>query len=238
MLRWLYPETCQLCGLRTAGGTLCEACRAALPRIPRPICLYCGAPTAHDVSEPDRCPACSARPHRLAFIRSALSFSTETMQLVHDLKYHGANHLAPSLAPLLAELWEQTPQLRAADDWVLVPVPITPEKLHLRGYNQAAELARALARLRGGMPLLQPLLRRDTGITSQTRLTAAMREKNAMRAYVAQPAYASRHRRLPQRVLLIDDVHTTGATLLACATALKRCDAELTVGALTLLRME
>lgn len=238
MLHWLYPETCQLCGAPTGGGTLCAACRDALPRIPRPICLYCGAPTAHDVAVPDRCPSCAERPHRLAFIRSALAFSSESMQLVHDLKYHRANHLAPALAPVLNELWEQTPQLRAHDDWVLVPIPVTDTKLHLRGYNQAEELARALAGLRGRLRLLQPLSRRDTGIPSQTRLSAALREKNAHRAYTALPAYAAHRRALPPRLLLIDDVHTTGATLRACAAALKRCDNNVTVAALTLMRMD
>lgn len=237
MLRWLYPETCQLCGLPTGGGTLCHTCRAALPRIPRPICLYCGAPTGSEVHEPDRCPACSSRPHRLAFIRSALTYSAEAMQLVHDLKYHRANHLAPALAPLLLELWEQTPQLRGAE-WTLVPIPITSAKWQDRGFNQAEELARALSRLRGGLPLLQPLLRRETGIPSQTRLSAALREKNAHRAYAALPAYLSGRLPLPPRLLLIDDVHTTGATLRACAAALKRCDRKVTVAAMTLMRME
>lgn len=237
MLHWLYPDTCQLCGLPTGGGTLCKACRDALPRVPRPICLYCGAPTGSNVSEPDRCPACASRPHRLAFIRSALTFSAASMQLVHDLKYHGANHLAPALAPLLDELWEQTPQLRGAE-WTLVPIPITTKKLHERGFNQAEELARALSRLRGGLPLLQPLSRRETGIPSQTRLSAGLREKNAHRAYAALPAYLSGRRSLPSHLLLIDDVHTTGATLRACAAALKRCNRTVTVAAMTLLRME
>lgn len=238
MLSWMYPDTCQLCGMPTEGGTLCRACRDGLPRVPRPICLYCGAPTDGNATEPDRCPACAVRPHHMAFIRSAATFSPALMTLVHDLKYHGANHLAPALAPLLAELWENTPQLRAFEDWVLVPVPITRSKLYTRGYNQAEELACALSRLRGGLPLLHPLFRRETGIASQTRLTAAMREKNAMRAYSLRARYAKRRRALPPRLLLIDDVYTTGSTLRACAWALKRCDRRVTIAALTLMRME
>lgn len=238
MLHWLYPETCQLCSGPTGGGTLCAACRDALPRIPRPICLYCGAPTSGEATEPDSCPACAHHLQHLSFIRSALAYSMECMTLVHDLKYHKANHLATALAPVLSELWDRTPQLRAHDDWVLVPIPVTPQKLHERGFNQAEELARALARQRGGLRLLRPLRRRDTGIPSQTRLSAALREKNARRAYTALPAYAAHRRTLPPRLLLIDDVHTTGATLRACAAALKRCDNHVTIAAMTLMRMD
>lgn len=238
MLRWLYPEVCHRCGEATSGGSLCAACLAALPRVPRPICLFCGAPTAGGEAEPDRCPSCAGKPRKLAFIRSALCYSPELMELVHDLKYHGAVHLAPALAPTMAELWEQTPPLRAHDDWVLAPVPLTPRKERERGYNQAEELADALARLRGGSPLLHALERRETDIPSQTRLSALLRERNARRAYHPLPAYAEGKLPLPPRILLVDDVHTTGATLRACAAALKRCDKRVTVAALTLLRMD
>lgn len=237
MLRWLYPETCQLCGEQTSGLTLCDACRAALPRVPRPICLYCGAPVGNaERDNPFTCPSCEKRHRMLAFMRSALGYSDTALSLVHDLKYHNASHLAPALAPVLAEMWEEHALLREYDDWVLVPVPIQADKLYDRGYNQAEELALALARLKG-LRVLQPLRRVDTGIRSQTRLTATLREYNARRAYSALPAYAAGHRSLPPRLLLVDDVLTTGATLRACAAALARCRRDARIGALSLMRM-
>lgn len=236
MLHWLFPQTCTLCGEPTEGPTLCEACLAALPRVPTPICLSCGSPTGGTAESADCCPACARHHRKLAFARSVLIYSPEAMQLVHAIKYRRANHLAPALAPLLEELWEETPLLRQHSDWVLVPVPIRYERLWQRGYNQAEELALALAERRK-LPLLHALERRRTDSASQTRLSAALRERNARRAYHPLPSYAGGKRELPPHLLLIDDVYTTGATLRACAAALKSCRKDAVVGALTLLRM-
>lgn len=238
MLSWLYPETCRLCGEPTdTGTTLCARCLGALPRMPLPLCLYCGSAVHGEAADPYTCDACRDYPRRFDFARSALSDSAEAMQLVHDVKYHRANHLAPALAPLLEELWAETPALREHEDWVLVPVPIEAGKLQQRGYNQAEELARALA-ARKGLRVLQALRRRSTGISSQTRLSAELRERNAQKAYSAGRLFAAGLRTLPQHLLLVDDVYTTGATLRACAAALRRCRPGLTIGALTLLRMD
>lgn len=238
MLRWIFPEICHRCGEPTEGASLCEHCLAGLPRVPRPLCLYCGAPVSTEEAREDAfsCPACEKRHRKLAFMRSALGYSPEALELVHDLKYHRANHLAPALARLLDELWAQHAVLREWADWVLVPVPMQHGKLMERGYNQAEELACALAALRG-LRVLQPLRRIETGVRSQTRLSATLREYNARRAYTALPAYAEGRLALPAHVLLIDDVQTTGATLRACATALKRCRKNAVIGALSLLRM-
>lgn len=237
MLHWIYPEVCHRCGEATEGGSLCRACLAALPRVPRPICLHCGSPTDGGEEQADSCPFCEGKPRHLSLIRSALCYSESAIELVHELKYGGALHLAPALAPLLEELTRETPALKAHDDWAVVPIPIQGSKLRQRGFNQAEELARALAARCRGFRLLQALERRDTGTPSQTRLAAAGREHNARLAYHALPAYATGQCPLPPRLLLVDDVLTTGATLRACAAALKRCDRRVTVAAVTLLRM-
>ena len=236
MLRWLFPETCQLCGAEGRGSTLCPDCRAALARVPRPICLRCGAPVYGTAALADVCDACRDHAPDYAFARAALNYSEEAMSLIHDLKYHGQNHLARALAPLLAELWEQHPPLRQQRDWVLIPVPVTRKRLHERGYNQAEELARALGRLLH-LPLMQALERCDTGIASQTRLNAARRERNARAAYRPLAAYASGKRRLPAHLLLIDDITTTGATARACCRALHRLRPDALIGSLALMRM-
>lgn len=236
MLHWLFPGICRLCGA-TCSVSLCERCLAALPRVPRPLCLYCGAPVAGEQTDPYHCASCARAARPFAFARSAMAETEQSMSLIHDLKYHHDLHLAVSLAPLLAELWDTTPQLRERQDWTLIPVPITHTRLMQRGYNQAYELARALSRLRGGLPLLEPLEHRDTGVLSQTRLNAARRRRNARQAYHALPAYTRPHATpLPPHLLLVDDVYTTGSTARACAAALTALPGVETVGVLTLLR--
>ena len=236
MLSWLFPSTCELCG-ETADDTLCPACRDALPRIPTPICLHCGAPTAGQQTDPDRCENCNGQKRPFTQARQALRQTDETMKLVYQLKYHHALHLARPLAIVLNELWEATPHLLAHNDWVLVPVPVTQEKLYTRGFNQAEALAHHLAKLRG-LRCLNLLERLDTGIASQTRLTATARKLNAMRAYRwASPGLLHRRSSYPAHLVLVDDVFTTGATARACATQLKKLTGVKEVVALSLVRI-
>lgn len=237
MLHWIYPETCLLCG-EPCTGTLCESCRSGLQRVPRPICLYCGAPVTGAQETPYRCAECAALPRPFDFARASLCVSENALRLIHDLKYHGALYLARALAPLLAELWQETPQLRAHRDWALIPVPITAAKLRKRGYNQAAELARELAPLVGSPAVIEALERHETGIVSQTRLSKEQRRTNARMAYHTRAAYAAGKRTLPPHLLLVDDVFTTGSTARACAAALKKLRGVQTVGVLTLLHVD
>lgn len=236
LLHWLFPNICQQCGAES-DATLCPRCLAALERVPRPICLYCGSAVAGDMEDPYHCPACSGRTRAYDIARSALAMTPENLRLIHDLKYHGANHLARAMAPLLVEVWRETPAIAALDDWVLVPVPITYKRLKNRRYNQAEELAHELSRLTGSR-VVKLLERRDTGVISQTRLTAAARQGNARRAYHARAVYASGRKKAPKHLLLVDDVYTTGATARACAEEMKKLCGVEKVAVLTLLRVD
>lgn len=236
LFHWLFPDTCQLCGAE-GDSTLCPHCLAALERVPKPICLYCGSAVAGDNEDPYRCPACSVFSRSYDLARSALAMSDNALRLIHDLKYHSANHLARAMAPLLAEVWRETPALTQHDDWVLVPVPITYRRLQKRRYNQAEELAYELSELTGSR-VAELLERRDTGVLSQTRLTALARQGNARRAYHARRVYAEGRKKAPAHLLLVDDVYTTGATARACAAALKELDGVEKVAVLTLMRVD
>lgn len=236
MLNWLYPITCRLCG-EASEHTLCEACLAQLPRVPRPICLYCGAPVSGEQADAYHCAACKSKPRPFDLARSALLTDDATMPLIHELKYKGASHLGAALAPALAELWLNTPELAEYQDAALVPVPISKLHLRRRGYNQAEELARPLATALG-LPMVQPLQRTDMQSDSQTRLSAAERLKNARLIYHAKPEYAQGKKTLPAHLVLIDDVYTTGATVRACAAVLKHLPGVKKVAVLTLLRVE
>lgn len=237
MLNWLFPITCHLCG-ETAERTLCDHCLAALPTVPRPVCLYCGAPVAGEQTDAYRCAACNAKPRSFDFARSALKASDETISLIHDLKYHRAIHLGAALAPALAELWHNTPELQAyaQNHAALVPIPIGARRLKHRGYNQAEELALPLAKMLK-LRVLHPLQRHETTVESQTRLSGAARLKNARLAYRLKPEYAQGKKHLPSHLVLVDDVFTTGATVRACAATLKQLPQVKHVAALTLLRV-
>lgn len=232
MLSWIFPVTCVLCG-ESAKHAICPACREKLLRVPRPICLYCGTPVAGDQLDPYTCHQCKSAARHFAFARSALMQEEHSLRLVHDLKYHRANYLAPAFAVLMSELWETTPQLRAHPDWHLVPVPISREHLNRRGYNQAAELAHCLSRTLH-LPVLDIMERLPTGIPSQTRLSAGERRRHAMRAYGIQKSY--RDQPLAPHLLLVDDVYTTGSTAQSCAKQLLQLPGVQQVGVITLLR--
>ena len=234
MLDWIFPRVCELCHAPSE-HELCAACIERLPRVPLPICLYCGAPVAGEQQDPYRCRECSGRPRSFDLARSALAGSEESLNLIYRLKYHRANYLAGALAGLLHTLWESTPALKAHADWALVPVPIGPEHLYARGFNQTAELARALGRLRGAR-VISPLVRRPTDAESQTRLSAAARWRNALRAYAPHAAWSRGQQRLPAHLVLVDDVYTTGSTARACAQALKTIPGVEKVAVLTVMR--
>lgn len=235
MFSWLYPDVCQQCG-EASEKYLCARCREALQIVPRPICLYCGAPAAGNLADPRRCPNCSTKLRSFSFARSALLKTEASTRLIHDFKYRHARYLAPVLAEIMLDTWRQTPELNSYQDWWLVPVPITLRRLFKRGYNQAEELAHCLSRLTGAR-MLAALQRVNTGVSSQTRLSAHDRQVNAFAAYRLKRNLRRKGFNSPSHLLLVDDVYTTGSTLRACARALKTLPGVQTVGALTLLRV-
>jgi ComF family protein len=167
------------------------------------------------------CRICPDWPRDFAPVRSACFVDPALTHLVHQFKYHGWRRLAESFArpmvPLLAE-WPP--------DAVLVPIPLAARRRRMRGYNQAEELAAALGRLTGRLvrpALLQRL--RETG--TQTRLGRADRLANLAEAF--------RGRATARPAILVDDVFTTGATLVSAARALLDAGAP-AVGAVTLAR--
>lgn len=146
-------------------------------------------------------------------------------EALHQLKYRGRTVLAEPLGDLMAAYWIQHPL--SAD--VVVPVPLHAARLRERGYNQAALLARALAR-RVGLPLDERTLIRQRATASQVDLDVSRRKENVRGAFCCSDRTLA-----GRRVLLVDDVCTTGATLEACAVALYEGGAR-SVQALTLAR--
>jgi ComF family protein len=202
----LLPARCLVCDERgVLGQDLCADCRAALPWN-RPACPRCALPLARDAPA---CGSCLRRPPPFGTSCAAFRYSFPLDRLLPRFKFHADLAAGRLLVQLMAEALADAPRPLA-----LVPVPLHPARLRQRGYDQALELARPLAR-RLALPLCADRLRRRRATGAQTRLDARARRRNVHGAFeVTGP--------LPAHVVLVDDVMTTGATLAECARTLQR----------------
>jgi ComF family protein len=197
---------------RPRQGPLCAACWASLPRHPDGTC-GCGAVLHQGAG----CPRCR-RSNPIARGASLGPYAGLLRRLVHAFKYEDRHRLGEALASrLLAE-----PRVRHVLEGplVLVPVPLHPRRERARGYNQCLRLAEALAR-QGHLPLLGTALVRLRDTAAQAGLTAAARRANVEGAF-AVPRRCDLRGRV---CVLVEDVVTTGATVRACAAALRRAGA-------------
>lgn len=206
---WLFPLRCVVCGERGGRGRdLCAACHADLPR-QAAACLRCAAP----LPRTGTCGACLQRPPGppLQEVHAVFAYAFPIDRLVPRLKFHADFAAGRVLAQCLAEACASLPRPDA-----LVPIPLHAARLRSRGYDQALELARPLARALG-LELLTDALQRHRPTRAQSRLDARARRRNLRGAFAV-----SRDGALPAHVALVDDVMTTGATLEAAAVALRR----------------
>ncbi len=206
----LFPKRCVGCGKE--GDFICYSCRSSLPRIMPPMCPRCGRPQPSGIL----CPNCVSWRAEIDGIRSPFRFDGVMRQAIHQLKYRNLRALAAPLARLLNDYLTTNP----VPGEVLVPVPLHRKRLRERGYNQSSLLARELGKL-VNLPVVDDCLTRERHAPPQARTaTVGERQSNVANAFVG------RDQRLRGRqVLLIDDVSTSGATLNACAIALKTAGA-------------
>lgn len=183
-----------------------------------PVCDGCGNPYEFDPGPGVRCAACMARPQAFDRARAACLYDEHSRDLILKLKHADRTDLAPVLARWL--LRSARDLLDEAD--VIVPVPLHRWRLLSRRYNQAAEMARPLGQL-ARLAVLPDALARVRPTESQGGKSAVGRRRNMAGAFAVPPSKAARIK--GQRVLLIDDVLTTGATAHACARALKAAGA-------------
>ena len=191
MLDLLFPPRCAGCG--RGGHWLCPACLEAIS--PPPLRLEA--------------------PEPLADLWVAGLYDHPLDLAIHALKYEGKRRLAEPLGRLLAETYRCEIKSRRPPDAVL-PVPLHARRQAERGYNQSSLLARVLSR-EVGLPLVEDALHRARDTPHQVGLSAGQRRKNVSGAFVCAPGHPLV---VGRRLLLLDDVCTTGATISACAQAL------------------
>jgi len=222
-LRSAWSDRCVLCLMRGARHGLCTDCRSDLPRLPVAACPVCGLPTPAGAI----CGTCSANPPSYDAVRAAAPYEFPIDALVSALKYGDRLALAPVLGQLLADHVAGD----AAPD-VIVPMPLAPQRMRPRGFNQALELVQALPR-RWLDRIAPTTLERRRDTAPQASLPVPDRGANV------RGAFEARRRLDGLDVVIVDDVMTTGATLQEAAAALKRAGAARVRGwilARTLLR--
>ena len=228
LLDLLLPPRCLGCGtIVSENGTLCATCWQGITFLGAPCCACCGFPFDFDLGAGGMCGACLGAPPAFDRARSAMRYDDSSRHLVLALKHGDRLHLAPSLAPWMRRAGDAL----LADADIQVPVPLHWTRLASRRYNQSAVLAHAIAKA-GGPPVAADCLIRRRRTPSQGRKNATARRRNVAGAFALRRADAVRGK----RVVLIDDVLTTGATVEECARVLKRAGA-VRVDVLTLARV-
>jgi predicted amidophosphoribosyltransferase len=206
VLNALFPVRCVVCA---AGGgkQLCAPCRMTLNRLQPPFCERCGAPTAWPVA---RCRECSGRRLAFASARAAVEYDEPVRRLVVAWKERGLRRLAADAAELMIS------ELAPPRAPLLTFVPPDRERGRWRGHHPAERLSQELGR-QWELPV-RPLLRRTRHVPRQRGLALADRRRNVAGTFA--PAAGA-----PAQVALVDDVYTSGATVAAAASALRKAGA-------------
>jgi ComF family protein len=216
LLDLLFPPLCHICRafIPQAGELfICADCLRKISFLVSPLCQVCGTPFATENGSDHVCGACLKNPH-LPSCRSATIYAGPVQELIHRFKYGHRVHLCQPLGLLTVRALDGF-RAEAAPD-LIVPVPLHRKRLRQRGYNQSQLIGEVIGK-QWRVPLEVGNLRRVRWTEPQTTLDAVERRSNVRGAFAVQDP-----RRLEgKRVLLVDDVFTTGSTIRACAEPLR-----------------
>ncbi len=221
-LTFVYPNVCQVCRDAVATkteGYVCVGCWRNVRFIVPPLCDRCGTPFQGEISGNFECTNCREMDLQFSSAHSAVAAKGMVLDIIHRWKYSRAIWFEPFLAGLLVR--EAKPALLDGGWNCLVPVPLHPVRQAEREFNQAEHLVRHLSEATG-IPARTDLVRRVNITATQTTLSRSERAQNMHKAFAPGPG---REFVRGKRVVIVDDVLTTGATTSACAEVLKACGA-------------
>jgi ComF family protein len=204
LLQQLLPSTCLLCGGNAEESVLCAGCIGDLPELPDHTCPHCSEPTTHG----ERCGACLKDPPHFARTFALYRYDFPADRLVHALKYGHQLALAAWFGQRLGE------RIAGHAFDAIIPLPLHPNRLRERGFNQSGEIARQL-QIPTKIPVDRSSLLRTRETPPQAELPLKARHKNVRGAFECRTDFTGR------RILLVDDVMTTGATANECARVLR-----------------
>lgn len=220
LLDLLYPRRCPLCGMPGAdeGAHVCWDCMARMPILQLPFCRVCGDPVEGMVDHEFSCSSCARRPPFFDRARSAARFRDGLRDCLHAFKYGGDTHLSRDLSRLMVACVNAQYEDVGFD--AAVCVPLYPSRERDRSYNQAALLASHVA-ADLALEAFPRCLVRVRSTKTQTSLSASERRANVRNAFqIRYPGWVE-----GRRLLLVDDVMTTGATVNECSRILKKAGA-------------
>ncbi len=227
----VFPPRCSGCAVVIEGPVdlnFCPTCRSLVRRVLSPLCLCCGIPFPDGAGGDHLCGECAVKKPPFEFARAWAYYETTFLKAIHQFKYQGRVFWGKMLGRAMAEA--TYPALNFADFSLVIPVPLHKRRLKERGFNQSLLLARAIASFHS-LRLDFDSLKRLVYTEEQTKLTKEGREKNVRRAFAVQ----DNSRIKGERIILIDDVYTTGSTVGECSRTLLDSRAEM-VAVLTAAR--
>lgn len=219
----LFPPVCPVCDEPVLVGTkgkTCDRCRDKIRTVSEPVCFKCGRPIAS--VEAEYCDLCSEHDYHFKKNMAVFVYGDEAKRLILNLKYKGRQDLAAFFIDALMLKYKEKLEIINAD--AIIPIPIHKNRLKQRGYNQSALLADELSE-RTGIPVLESLLLRTKETTAQKQLGSMGRLLNLCDAFEVNTSVLNKikTRINLNRIILVDDIYTTGSTIESCSIVLSKC---------------
>ena len=210
VIDWIYPPACACC--EKPGKLICDDCFSNLPAVGKHFCSRCGKP----LKPRHFCRLCGVSDFHFTAARAPYLYEGPVSAMIRKLKYHNAMDLAPILAQLLADYWKKIQW--EAD--VVIPIPLSEKRRMQRGYNQSELIAKDFG-ITVGIPCDTRALMKQQDTPHQVGLSAEERQANLKGAFAAEPKLVR-----GKRILLLDDVMTTGSTFSECSDVLLKTGAK------------